>query len=163
LSSTTTKKVILERFEREALRGFANPQTCVQEHGIELMSPDGSVALAPYAHIKTLSFVRDLEGEGACGGRQQFLTRPKPVGLWVELEFRDGTSMEAHLGNNLMQIEGLGFWLTPPDAAGNTQRFFVPRAALKEVKALGVIGSPLRSRKPAKPVPAEQIKLFGEE
>jgi hypothetical protein len=49
--------------------------------------------------------------------------------------------------------------VVPPDPYSNNQRVFLPRAALSELQVLGVVGSPLRQRKP-KPVPKEQIGLF---
>jgi hypothetical protein len=49
----------------------------------------------------------------------------------------------------------------PPDPNGNQQRIFVPREAAIAVEVLGVIGSPLRKRKPA-PVSQDQIRLFDE-
>jgi len=49
----------------------------------------------------------------------------------------------------------------PPDPYSNQQRVFVPRVALRAVDVLGVVGSPLKRRKP-KAVPKEQIGLFEE-
>jgi hypothetical protein len=77
------------------------------------------------------------------------------------MRFRDGDLMEGVLPNNLLQIEAHGFTLMPPNPTANNQRMFVPKAALCEMTVLGVIGSPLRERKP-KPLPKEQIGLFEE-
>jgi hypothetical protein len=51
--------------------------------------------------------------------------------------------------------------ITPPDAASNTQRIFVPQQSLRELKVLSVIGSPVHRRqgRPKTP-PREQIDLF---
>jgi hypothetical protein len=80
-------------------------------------------------------------------------------GLWVRVKFRDGEVMDGILANNLLLIESQGFTVVPPDPYSNNQRLFLPRAALAELQVLGVVGSPLRRRKP-KPVPKEQIGLF---
>jgi hypothetical protein len=51
VSSSTTKRVLLERFDREPLKGFVNPQSMLQAGGVELLRPDGSVVVVPYEQI----------------------------------------------------------------------------------------------------------------
>lgn len=158
VSGSTVKKIIVDRYDRERLRGYAQPQTCYQPDGFELLSQDGSAGLVPYGQIKAVSFVRDLEGEGVLEGRLEFLARPKTVGVWVEMLFRDGTRMEGVLPGNLLLVEPMGYTFTPPDAASNAQRVFVPRQALQEVSVLGVIGGRRRKFEKAEP---QQFSLFG--
>ena len=159
MSSSTTKKVLIRRFEREPVVGFVNPQVYLRPAGIELLTPGGEVSILPYDEIKTVCFVRDFEAAGPDQGRKVFSTRPKTDGLWVRMVFRDGEIMEGILANNLLQLEPYGFTVVPPDPYANNQRIFLPRAALKEIQVLGVVGSPLRRRKP-KPETKEQIGLF---
>ena len=83
------------------------------------------------------------------------------AGLWVNLRFRDGGVLEGIIPNNLMQLEGSGFTVIPPDSLGNQQRVWAPRSSLVAVEVLGVVGSPLKKRK-AKPTAREQIGLFDE-
>jgi hypothetical protein len=162
MAASTTKQAIVERYEKEALAGYVNPISFLQPAGIEMLSAQGNIVTVPYADIKTISFVRDFQAEDAADpGRRVFQTRPKMDGLWVRLLFRDGDMMEGVLPNNLLQLEHYGFTVIPPDSYGNRQRVFVPRAALKSVEVLGVVGSPLTRRK-AKEVPKEQIGLFEE-
>jgi hypothetical protein len=162
LSGSTTKKALIDRFDRVQVRGFVNPQTYLQAEGVELLSPDGGVATIPFGQIKVLSFVRTLEGEGVLGDRREFLARPKAQGLWVELKFRDGDRMEGILPNNLVQLEPLGFSFMPPDSTGNTQKVFVPKGSLESLTVLGVVGSALRKRRPER-ASTQQITLFSEE
>jgi len=162
LSGTTTKRVLVERFDREPLKGFVNPQTMLQPAGIELLRPDGSHAVVPFEQIKAVCFVKDLDGGGVFSERRQYATRPKSAGLWVAFEFRDGDRMEGIIPNNLLQLDASGFHLSPPEAGGNSQRVFVPRQALTGVSILGVIGTP-RPPGRRKPVPVQQIKLFGDD
>ncbi len=158
MSGSTIKKVILDRFDRERIRGFVQPQSYLQEAGVEVMSQDGSVGLVPYAQIKGVSFVRDLDGEGVFSERREFLARPKALGLWVELRFRDGDLLQGVLPNNLQMLDPGGYAFSPPETAGNAQRVFVPRQALVEVSVLGVNGA---KRKPAaRPGDVQQFKLF---
>ena len=154
MASSTTKKAIVRRFQRESLAGYVNPATFLQPEGVELLSSDGQVALIPFPEVKSVSFVREFEPEDL-SERQVFQTRPKTAGLWIRIRFRDGDVMEGILPNNLLQVEPQGFSTVPPDAYGNRQRVFVPRAALLGVEVLGVIASPLKKTK-AKPAPAGQ-------
>jgi uncharacterized protein DUF6982 len=128
--------------------------------GIELLSADGNVSSLPYSEIKTISFVREFAAGGELE-RRVFNARPKMEGLWVSFQFRDGDAMEGVMPNNLLQVETYGFTAIPPDPYGNQQRIFVPRQAVTSVEVLGVVGSPLKKRKPQAPS-RDQIELFGE-
>jgi hypothetical protein len=160
LAASTTKKVLVRRFQREPLRGYVNPVSFVQPEGLELLSEDGNVTLVPYSELKSVAFVREFEAP-AEPERRTFQTRPKMAGLWLSLRFRDGETLEGVMPNNLLQIENYGFSIIPPDPYGSHQRIFAPRTALAEVQVLGVIGSPLSRRKP-KAAAKEQIGLFDE-
>jgi hypothetical protein len=160
LASSTTKKAVIRRFQKEPLAGYVNPASYLQPAGVDLLSAQGNVSTVPYEEIKTISFVRDFEDAGDTG-RRVFNTRPKMEGLWVSLQFRDGEVMEGIMPNNLLQWEPYGFTVIPPDPYSNQQRVFIPRAAVESVEVLGVVGSPLKKRK-AKAVPKEQIGLFDE-
>jgi hypothetical protein len=161
LAGSTTKKAVIQRYEREPLNGFVNPLTYLRPEGVELLSAQGNISIVPYLEIKTISFVREFDTGDHAGGRRVFSTRPKIEGLWVSLEFRDGDVLEGVLANNLLQVEAAGFTVIPPDPYSNNQRVFVPRVALRAVQVLGVVGSPLKRRK-MKPVSKEQIGLFDE-
>jgi len=160
LTSSTKKKALIRRFERETLAGYVSSVTFLEPGGVDLLSADGLVTRVPYEEIKTVDFVREFDVPKD-EERQVFQTRPKMAGLWVSFHFRDGEIMEGILPNNLLQIEHQGFVVVPPDPYGNRQRVLVPRAALRSVEVLGVVGSPLKKRK-AKPAPEGQIGLFDE-
>jgi hypothetical protein len=159
--ASTAKKVIVRRFDRENLIGYINPPGYLQPQGLELLKPDGALALVPYDEVKSVSFVRDFETEAEPA--RIFLTRPKLEGLWARMVFRDGEVMDGVLPNNLLSWEGAGFTVTPPESDSNNQRVFVPRQALKSIQILGVVGSPLSrsrgARRPKKEVP-DQPTLF---
>jgi hypothetical protein len=158
LASSTAKKVVVRRFDRESLSGYVHPQTYLRPNGVELLTPEGAFSLVPYDELKAVHFVKDFE-LGHAAETRVFHTRPKLDGLWVRMKFRDQELMDGILANNLLQLEPYGFTVTPPEPYSNNQRVFVPRAALAELQVLGVVGSPLRPRK-AKPVAKEQIGLF---
>jgi len=160
LAGSTTKKAVIRRFDREALAGYVNPLSFQQPNGVELLSADGNVGTVPYEDIKTVSFVREF-GAGEETTRLVFNTRPKMEGLWIRFHFRDAEIMEGVMPNNLLPVDPHGFTVIPPDPYSNHQRVFVPRTALRSVEVLGVVGSPLKKRKPAPPA-KEQIGLFDE-
>jgi hypothetical protein len=158
VAGSTAKKVIVRRFERESLSGFVNPLSYLQPTSLELLRPDGTLALLPYEEVKSVCFVNDFEAEAE--PQRIFMTRPKLEGLWVRMFFRDGEVMDGVLPNNLLTWDIAGFTVTPPEPDSNNQRVFVPRSALKSIQVLGVVGSPLRAtRKKAKAAP-DQPTLF---
>jgi hypothetical protein len=160
LSGSTAKKVLVDRYDRSRVSGYVHAQSLIQGAELELLSADGAVIRLPAAQVKTVSFVRDFSGPSIWEERREFLARPKSPGLWVELRFRDGARLEGVLPNDLLQLDGAGVMLTPPDPAGNTQRVFAPAQSLASAAVLGVIGGARRTRKPRQPT--GQITLFGE-
>ncbi len=162
MGASTAKKVLVDRYDRSLLRGYVQPQTCRTTDGLEVMSPEGAVSIIPYLQIKCVSFVRDFDGPSVLGERREFLARPKSAGLWIELQFRDGDSLESTISNNLMEMEAEGLFATPPENAGNAQRIFVPRAGLKGVQVLGVVGKPKPKRDRPAPASVKQFRLFEE-
>ncbi|MFN0171021.1 MAG: DUF6982 domain-containing protein [Bryobacteraceae bacterium] len=163
MPASTTKKVCVQRFDREPLTGFVNPQTFLAVEGVELLSPSGEFAIIPYRDIKMVSFVREFDSPEAEPDRKVFSTRPKTTGLWVRMFMKDGDLLDGILSNDLLQLQPAGFTVVPPDASGNHQKLFIPRAALSAIQVLGVVGSPLTRRKKPAPVPEEQIGLFDDE
>jgi hypothetical protein len=157
--SSTAKKVIVRRFERESLTGFVNPPSYLQPTCLELLKPEGTLALLPYEEIKSVCFVSDFDAETE--PRRIFMTRPKLEGVWVRMFFRDGEMMDGILPNNPLSWEIAGFTVTPPEPDSNNQRVFVPRSALRNMQVLGVVGSPLRAgRRKAKGASEDQQTLF---
>lgn len=158
VASSTAKMVVVRRFDRASLNGFVNPFSYLQPVNLELLTPEGTLLLLPYEEIKSVCFVKDFEAEPE--SRRVFLTRPKLEGLWVRMIFRDGEVLDGVLPNNLLAWEVAGFTVTPPEPDSNNQRVFVPRSALKNIQILGVVGSPLRTRKKKGRAESDQQTLF---
>ena len=114
--------------------------------------------LLPYDEVKSVCFVKDFEA--AAEPRRIFMTRPKLEGLWVRMLFRDDEIMDGILPNNLLAMDIAGFTVTPPEPDANNQRVFVPRAALKSIQVLGVVGSPLRAKRKKTEAAPDQPTLF---
>jgi hypothetical protein len=158
LASSTTKKVVVRRFDRENLSGFINAFSYLQPTAIEILKPDGTLVLLPYDEVKSVCFVKDFEAEAE--SRRIFMTRPKLEGLWVRMLFRDGEILDGILPNNLLAWDIAGFTVIPPEPDANNQRVFVPRPALKSIQVLGVVGSPLRTKRKKTGPAADQPTLF---
>ena len=164
MAQSSNKKVVVTRFERESVAGFVQSPAGFSADGVEVLTPSGSLLRLPYAEVKAVCFVRDfdsIETNSVWRPHRAFATRPKTKGLWVRLVFRDGDTVEGLLSNNLMLLEPTGFHAIPPDVTFQLQHIFVPRAALTAVHVLGVIGSPLRRKRPASPdEKTGQLEMF---
>jgi hypothetical protein len=158
MASSTAKKVVVRRFDRESISGFVNPFSYLQPFHLELLRPDGSLATLPYEEVKSVCFVKDFEAEAETS--RIFMTRPKLEGLWIRMTYRDGEVMDGILPNNLLVWEPAGFTVTPPEPDANNQKVFVPRQAIRNAQVLGVVGSPLRGKKKPKTTSADQPSLF---
>lgn len=161
VAASTNKKVMVERFDRSALPGYAHKNAFLTPDAVEIMGVNGTLTRLERDQIKAVLFVRELT-ESLEMPPWIFHARPKINGLWVRLKFRDGESREAMMANNLLDLTADGILVTPPHLAGNVMQAFVLRAALVEVSVLGVIGSPLR-RPAVVRKGAQQIDLFGAE
>jgi len=157
--SSTHKKVIVRQADRDLLCGYVSSGKFIVEGKLELLNLAGKVVRIDLAEIKSVDFVRDF-ADGANLARKTFATRPRTEGLWVRLKFRDNDVQEGIMANDLGQIAPEGYLITPPDMRGNTQRVFIPKAALDEISVLAVIGQPHIRRKRAEDT--RQVELFEE-
>jgi hypothetical protein len=160
--SSTNKKVVVVRFDREPLAGVVNPASFAEIGPMEILTATGTLVKTSYDEVKAVCFVKDLPAPDAWQPNRFFAVRPKTGGLWLRFRFRDQDGLDGVVPNNLLALESSGFTVIPPDPSFLNQRIFVPRTALAEAQVMGVIGSPLRQpvgRKP-KPVSPAQIELF---
>ena len=164
MKSSTHKKVILRKLDRDAMQGFVAPASFIVEGKVEQMNTAGKVVLVDLADVKGVYFVREFADVDS-STRKTFATRPRTEGLWVRLKFRDNDVLEGLMPNDLTQLSRDGFFINPPDSRGNLQRIFVPRSALAELMVLSVIGGPsARRRRPraAPVVDSRQVPMFTE-
>lgn len=159
-SSTSHKKVVVELFAGEPIRGYLSPARLGQEETIDLLTVDGEHKSIAQSGIKAIYFVREFTADFA-PERKAFLSRPKLDGLWVRLKFRDNDTLEGVVANNLLSLLDHGVQITPPDLHGQTPRIFVPRAAITEMTVLGVVGIARRTARRAADA-AGQPTLFNE-
>jgi hypothetical protein len=81
------------------------------------------------------------------------------------MTFRTGDLLEGLAPTDLTLLDDLiqdaGLFFTPPDTRSNTQRIYVPRAALTDLQLIAVITSPSRRKPlPTTPEPSLQEDLF---
>jgi len=162
------KKVVIRSFEGEITWGYL-PQSGFASAGlVEVIDTAGRVISLRLKEIKTIAYVRDFNlddrDEPERIGRRSFLGRPRGDGLWLKLEFRDGDLLEGLAHFDVGFVDGLledrGLMLGLPDARSNTQRIFVPRAALVSVEVLGYVGVPAKKKAILKAGAAAQQGLF---
>jgi hypothetical protein len=84
------------------------------------------------------------------------------------MTFKDTEVLEALLANNLLELDPLGYLVTPPDVYSNNLRIFIPRTALTGMEVLGVISDGVVRRMSQRAAQArimsasgQQIGLFG--
>ena len=160
-SSSSHKKVVIQIFDGEAVRGYVNPARLGLDENIDLLTVEGEHQLVPQRDVKGVYFVRDFT-ESFEPERKAFLSRPKLDGLWVRLKFKDGETLEGVVANNLLSLLDHGVQLTPPDLGGQSHRIFVPRTAITEMTVLGVVGVARRTPRRAAAPAAGQPTLFNE-
>jgi hypothetical protein len=152
--SNSRKKVVVRRFSGDTLAGYLPLVGFVRSGLIDLLDLGGRIIPLPLNDIKTVCYVRDFNLSDAVNPerltRRAFLARPRTEGLWLRMTFRTGELMEglAPTDRSLLDalVEDAGLFLTPPDTRSNTQRLYVPRAAISEIQLLAVITTPSRKQ-----------------
>ena len=184
-SSSSRKKVIVRRLTGETVPGYLPLSGFLRnrstEPAIDLLDLSGHVISIFIKDIKHICYVRDFNLNDTATPerltRRTFLARPRSEGLWLRLTFRALPSTAASAAASPPdQLEGLapidasllddlvgdaGLQLTPPDVRSNTQRVYVPRAAIADLQLIAVITTPSRKKTlPAPTAPSLQNELF---
>ncbi|MBB5059496.1 hypothetical protein HDF16_004222 [Granulicella aggregans] len=168
--ASSKKKVILRRVTGEILPGYLPLSGFTRGAGssrvVELLDLSGRLIEIPLGEVRMISYVRDFNLADTTNPerltRRSFLARPRNEGVWVRMTFKaserslERTSeiiLEGLAAADLSLLDSLiedgGLHVAPPDIRSNTQRIFVPRAAIESLQILAVITTPSR----AKPVP----------
>lgn len=169
--AASRKKVIVRRFSPGCLPGYL-PLTGLLDDSLPgalgLLNLEGKVLALPLDDVKYVAYVRDFnstEAEPEGLTRKTFLGRPRNEGLLLRLTLRDGDLLEGLAALDLAFADGwaadCGVSMAPPDVRGNTQRLFVPRAAIQTMEIVTTVTTPSR-KVAAKPAPVEspQADLF---
>jgi len=148
--ANSPKKVLVRRFSGDTLPGYLPQAAFVRNHTFDLLDLSGRLISLSLNDIKTVCYVRDFNLSDAVNPerltRRTFLARPRTEGLWLRLTFKTGDLLEGLAPTNRSLLDALadddGLFLTPPDTRSNTQRIYVPRAALTDLQLLAVITTP---------------------
>lgn len=168
--AASRKKVIVRQFDSTLTWGYALSAGLVQEGLVEILDPAGKASSLQISNIKHISYVKDFNLDDLTDperiGKRSFIMRPRMLGLWLKLEFRDGDMLEglAQFDTALLDsvLHDHGFAVSPPEGRSNTYRLFVPRSALTSVQVLGAITPPVKRPKPEALPTTPQPGLFEE-
>jgi len=130
--------VVIRKLDKGLIKGFVDPNGYLASE-MEVLDREGRLVHIPMSEIKGVFFVRDFEGNPDRAERKVFRSRPRLAGLWVRMTFKDAEILEALFPNNLLEVDPLGYLVTPLDVYSNNLRIFIPRTALTEMEVLGVI------------------------
>ena len=164
MSSSTAKRLILYRFDRQPVEALVHADSYLQPAGIELMLRDGILQVVDYNDVKALCFGAEGAPPDLFTAQISFERRPKTPGLWTSFRLRDDDVLEGVLPHNILEWPAQGYFLTPPKANAYRQRVFLPRHAVRETALLGLVGKahPIESKSAKKPQPdaARQLNMF---
>ena len=162
--ASTHKKVIVRRFLGDVLAGYLPVERFLHHGSIGLLGLDGRLNSVMLSDVKHISYVRDFNlSDGSAPerlSRRTFLARPRSPGLWIRVTFRSPANsspdprspdlLEGLVATDLALLDDLladsGLQLVPPDTRSNTQRVFIPRSSIADLRILAVITSPSRGR-----------------
>ena len=148
------KPVIVRKFSRDWSAGYAGVSFAQDAPELEILDQGGKVLRMAWEQVKWVCYVRDFPaGESSNPERllhKRFSIRPRTAGVWLRMTLTDGDELEGLAANDRSLLDGPGLLLTPPDTRSNTQRIYVPRAAIQTLEVVGLIGAGIRKHPPAR-------------
>jgi hypothetical protein len=160
------KRVIVRKFSRDWVAGYADAFFRQNQAELEVLEPGGKVLTIGWDAVKWVCYVRDFPSGDLSNPerllQKKFAVRPRAAGLWLRMTLTDGDELEGLAANDRSLIEGAGLLVTPPDTRSNTQRVFVPRGSVESLEVVSLIGAG-RAKRYAAPGPAAQPELFSGE
>jgi hypothetical protein len=162
--SSSRKKAIFRKFSRDWLAGYLPAADLVRDGRVEMLDLDGKVVQIDVDELKWICYVRDFNS-GEINNperlvRKTFAGRPRGEGLFVRVRLKDGDLIEGLAANDVSLVSSDGLFLTPPDLRSNTQRLWLPRAAVEELEVVAVIGGAKKKAAAAEEAETAQEKLF---
>ncbi len=169
--ASSRKKVLVRRFSGVVTPGYLPGMNLMRGGQVELLDLDGRVVAVPISDVKMISYVRDFNLSDKDNPerivRKSFLARPRAEGLWVRLTFRDGDVLEGLAPTDMSLLDSMhadaGLQVAPPDTRSNTQRIYVPRAALTGFEVVAVISMTAKKKPVAIAATTMQEELFHSE
>ncbi len=148
--SSSRKKAIFRKLSRDWLAGYLAPGNFVHSGRVEMLDLEGKVVALEVEDLKWICYVRDFNS-GELNNperllRRTFAGRPRGEGLFVRVRLKDGDLLEGLAANDTTLVDSEGVFLTPPDLRSNTQRIWIPKAALETLEVVAVIGGAKKQR-----------------
>jgi len=162
------KPVIVRKFSRDWYAGYAAAGFGQETPELEILDLGGKVLRIGWEQVKWVCYVRDFPAPSSTADNtnperlmhKRFSTRPRTAGVWLRMTLTDGDELEGLAANDRSLVEGPGLLLTPPDTRSNTQRIYVPRAAIQTLQVAGLIGAVARKGVVQHHPPSDQPDLF---
>lgn len=149
------KKVVVRMEDQTVQPGYLPASGVVNRatDRVDLLDVAGRLVPLPLKGIRYIAYVRDFNLDDPVMPerltRKTFLARPRTEGLWVRVSFRDGDVLEGLAALDVSLVDDAmtdsGIYLLPPDVRSNTQRLFVPRAAMAALAVVGVVTTPSKA------------------
>jgi hypothetical protein len=148
--SSSRKKAIFRKLSRDWLAGYLGSGDFVHGGRVEMLDLEGKVIALAVEDLKWICYVRDFNS-GELNNperlvRKTFAGRPRGEGLFVRVRLKDGDLVGGLAANDASLLASDGVFLTPPDLRSNTQRIWIPRAALESLEIVAVIGGVKKPR-----------------
>jgi hypothetical protein len=164
LPPSTTKRVLLYRWDRQPEEGFINPSSYLHLDHLEWLSVDGRLQQAGLELCKAVCFASEGTRTDLFTHHNLFERRPRVAGLWTRFFLRDGSVLDGMLSHNLLEWPEAGYLIVPPPARAARQKVFLPRVSLVGTELRGVVGgstSPLAKKSEgASDLTERQLSIF---
>jgi hypothetical protein len=155
--TSSRKPVIVRKFTRDWVAGYASPIFAPDADSLELLDQGGKVVAIGWESVKWVCYVRDFPAGDQVNPerllQRRFTVRPRTAGLWLRMTLTDGEELEGLAANDRTLVDGAGLLLTPPDTRSNTQRIYVPRLAIQTLEVVSLIGAGARKKTAEPPQP----------
>ena len=164
MSSSTAKRLILYRFDRQPVEALVHADAYFLDAGIELMFLDGNLQVIDYNSVKALCFAAEGAPADLFTAQTSFERRPKTPGLWASFRLRDDDVLEGVLPHNMLEWPSARLFSYPAPLQYIPPARFPARQAIRET-ALWVWWArplPLESKmaKKAEVDGARQLSMF---
>jgi hypothetical protein len=162
------KPVIVRKFSRDWCAGYAGISFGQDSPELEILDLGGKVLRLAWNQVKWVCYVRDFPAPSSASEtanperllHKRFSIRPRTAGVWLRMTLMDGEEIEGLAANDRSLVEGSGLLLTPPDTRSNTQRIYIPRAAIQTLEVLGLISAGARKGRATRRPTTDQPDLF---
>jgi len=133
------RKVIVRKLNGETIKGYLETIPQLRDtKEVSIVSLTEELITVAKQEIKALFFVRKFSGDKEYSEVKFFQNQPRIDGLWVRLTFIDGETVEGIVSNSSRLLLEDGFCVIPGDPKSNNRLIYVPKAALRDFRILGM-------------------------